>query len=94
MLQVRGELDFLEEALGAERGGQLGPQDLDGHPPAMLEVFGQIDRGHAPAADHALDPIAIAQRGAQAVECRSRHEQDRVRGSIGPPGYGWSSTGE
>ena len=30
MLQVGGDLDLAQEALGAERGGQLGAEHLDG----------------------------------------------------------------
>ena len=31
VLQPGGELDFLEEPVGAQRTGQLGPEDLERH---------------------------------------------------------------
>ena len=38
MLQRRGGLDLLHEALGAEHGRQLGLEDLDGDLAVVLEV--------------------------------------------------------
>ena len=45
----------LEEPLGAERGGQLRAQHLEGDRPVVPEVVGEVDRGHAAAAQLALD---------------------------------------
>ena len=47
MLEVCGGLDFGEEAIGADDGGQFGPQHLDGHVALVAEVVGQVHRGHA-----------------------------------------------
>ena len=55
MLQPGGDLDLAEEAIAADRGGELGPQHLDRHLPVVPQVLGQIDRGHAAAAQLALE---------------------------------------
>jgi hypothetical protein len=38
VLEPGGDFDLAEEAIGAQAGGELGPQDLDGDPPVVLEV--------------------------------------------------------
>ena len=50
-------LDLAEEALGAERGGELGAEHLDGDLAVVLQVVGEVDRGHAALAELALDPV-------------------------------------
>ena len=47
MAEAGGGLDLAQEALGAERGGELGAEDLDGDLAVVLEIFGEIDGGHA-----------------------------------------------
>ena len=54
-------LDFAEEALGAECGGEFGAEHLDGDLAVVLEVLGEVDGGHAALAELALDAIAVAQ---------------------------------
>ena len=44
-------------------GGEFGPQDLDGDLAVVLEVVGEIDRGHAAGAELALDAVAVGQGG-------------------------------
>ncbi len=61
------ELDLAKEALGAERAGELGVEDLEGHRPVVAEVLGEVDGGHAAAPELAVEPVAVGQRGAQAV---------------------------
>ena len=46
MVEPGGDLDLAEEALGSERVGELGSQDLEGHPAVVPEVVGEIHRGH------------------------------------------------
>ncbi len=41
VLEVRCGLDLAKEALGADDGGQLGSQDLEGHLALMFDVIGQ-----------------------------------------------------
>ena len=45
---------------------QLGMEDLDGDLAAVLEVLGEIDRGHAALAQLALEAIAIGDSGGEA----------------------------
>ena len=61
MLQPGGELDLALEALGAERGGELGMQHLERDRAVVLEVLGEVDRGHAAAAELALEAVAIGE---------------------------------
>ena len=68
MLQLGGELDFAVEPIRAERGGELGVQDLDGHFAIVLEIRGQVDGGHATAAQLALDAVTILEGGLQTGE--------------------------
>ena len=48
MIQPGGDPDFREEALGAERGGEIRVEDLDGDVAIVLEVAGEIDRAMPP----------------------------------------------
>ena len=66
MVQPRRDLDLAQEALGTERRGQLGPQHLDRHDPAMLDVVREVDRRHAPAPQLTLDRIATRERRPEA----------------------------
>jgi hypothetical protein len=61
--QVGGDPDLLEEPLGAQNGGQLGSQHLDGHLAGMPAVLGQVDRGHASATQLPLDAVPIRECG-------------------------------
>ena len=67
MLQASGDPDFLEESLRAERGRELGAQDLERDGPIVPEVAGEIDGGHAAASELALDAVAIGQGGREEV---------------------------
>ena len=66
MLQVGRELDLGQEPLGADHGRELGPEHLQGHPPGVADVLGQVDGGHAAGADLALEPVAVGQGGLEA----------------------------
>ena len=52
-------MDLEEEALGTQGGGELRVEQLQGDPPVMLEVQGEVDRGHAPAAELALEHVTL-----------------------------------
>ena len=67
MLEPGAELDLAQESLGAERAGQLRMQDLEGHRPVVAEVVGEVDCRHPAAPELAVEPVAVGQRGAQAV---------------------------
>ena len=61
MLQARGDADLAQEALGAERRGELGAQHLERDLAVVPEVVGEVDRGHAAAAELALDRVAAGE---------------------------------
>src|SRR6185312_10109386 len=65
MLKIGGELDLLEEALGAEDGRELGVEHLDSDLAMVLQILGEIHGRHAAGAEFALDAIAIGQRWGQ-----------------------------
>ncbi len=67
MLELRGGGDLLHEPVGAQDGGQLGLEDLDGHLPVVLEIFGQVHGGHPALAQLPLDAVAVRQGGGQAI---------------------------
>ena len=70
MLQVGGDLDLREEPLGAEHGAELRLEHLDRDLAIVLEVVGEIDRGHAALAELPLDAVAVGKCGCQAFTCR------------------------
>ena len=74
MLQPGGELDLALEALGAERGGQLGVEHLERDRPVVAEVVGEVDRGHAAAPELALDAVAVGQGRRERGALVPRHE--------------------
>ena len=61
VLEIGGDLDLGQEALAAEDGGELGVEDLDRDLAAVLQVLGEIDRGHAALAQLAHEAIAVGQ---------------------------------
>jgi hypothetical protein len=67
VLEIGGELDLLEEPLRADDGGQLGVQHLDGDVAVVLEVLGEVHRGHAARAELALEAVAVGEGGGEAV---------------------------
>ncbi len=67
--EARGDLDLGEEAVAADDGTQLGMQDLDGDLAGVLQVFGEVDGGHAALAQLPLEAIAVGEGSAQAVGC-------------------------
>ena len=71
MLEPGGDLDLAGEPLGAERGGQLGAQDLHRHLAVVLQVLGEVHRRHAALAELALDAVAAGERGGQAFHSRA-----------------------
>jgi hypothetical protein len=57
--EVGGGGDLAQEALVAERGGQLGSQYLEGHLAPVPQILGEVDGGHAARAELPLDPVAL-----------------------------------
>ena len=60
MLEPGGGLDLAQEALGAERRGELGVQHLERDGAVVPEVAGEVDGGHAAATELALEAVAVS----------------------------------
>jgi hypothetical protein len=60
-------VDLALEALGAERGGELGEENLEGDGPVVAEVLREVDNGHAAAAELALEGVAVGEGVAEGV---------------------------
>jgi hypothetical protein len=80
VLEAGDRLDFTLEALRAQAGSQLGVQDLESDMPAVLDVPREIDSGHSPAAELALDPVAVAQSVSQFRSCLWDHGETWAKG--------------
>ena len=65
VLQAGGEADLALEAFRAEGGGELGMEHLECDGAVMAEVAREPDRGHAPAAELALERVPFPQPFAQ-----------------------------
>jgi len=63
VLELGGDLDLAEKPVGAESGGELGPEHLDGHPPVVPGVHGQVNSGHATLANEALHSVPLLECG-------------------------------
>jgi hypothetical protein len=59
MLESSGDLDLAEKSFGAQRRPELGMKDLDGNEAVVLEVAGEIDRGHPASPELALEAVAF-----------------------------------
>ena len=68
VLQVGDGLDLAEEPLGADHGGEVGAEHLDGDLALVAEVVGEVDGGHAALAELALDAVAVGENGAEALD--------------------------
>ena len=76
MLEAGGEADLALEPLGAEGGGDLGVENLEGDGPVVPQVLGELDRSHTPAAELTLERVLVRQGFTKG--------RDRIR--HGPPG--------
>ncbi len=61
VIEPGGQVDLAEEALGTQGSGELRMEQLQGDPPVMLEVLGEVDRGHAAAPELALEHVALTE---------------------------------
>ena len=67
MLKVGGRRDLGEEPVAADDGGELGLEHHERDLAMVLEVLGQVHRGHAARAELALDQVAVGQGRRQAA---------------------------
>ncbi len=70
MLELGRGLDLTPEARGAERVGQLGGEHLERDRTVVFEILREIHRGHAAAAELALDGVAPGDSRRQTIEGR------------------------
>src|SRR5437588_3693325 len=80
MIERGRDLDLAQEALGAERYAEIGSQHLHGDLAVVFQVFGEMDGGHPPLAQRALQAVAVGQR---LGEARVREHRLNM-----PPGEG------
>src|SRR2546427_706492 len=81
-------------ALGAERRGDLGPEDLDGDFAMVLQVLGEVDGCHPAAPQLALERVAVGQGSAEGVERQTqgrRSALSRFSAARASATYGCSS---
>lgn len=85
VLQLRGDADLLEKTVGPDDRCQVGVQYLEGHAPVVPQVMGQEHRGHSPAPDLLLHPVAVRQSGLEAgklVRGRSHGRKNNPGGRV------------
>ena len=75
-LQPGGEADLPRKRSAPSDGGELRAQHLERHRAVVAEVVGQVDGGHAAAAELALDPVAVGQ---SCLQLKRREGQRRRR---------------
>jgi hypothetical protein len=68
VLECGDRPDLKEKPFGAHGSGQLGFQDLDRDLAVVLQVLGEVDRGHAALAQLALEAVAVGQGGGEALK--------------------------
>src|SRR3954469_15231977 len=68
MLELGGEADLAEEAIGPEHGSQVGPEYFDGDKAIVLEFVRQIHRRHAAPPELTLDGVAAGEVGRESCE--------------------------
>src|SRR5207249_3557606 len=65
MLELCRETDLAQEPLGAEDGGKLRAEHLERDGAVVLEILGEVHRGHPTATELALDSVMVRQRNPQ-----------------------------
>ena len=60
VMKLSRDLYFAEKPVWAERGSQVGTEDLDGHLALMLQVLGEVDGGHPARTEFPLDGVAAS----------------------------------
>jgi hypothetical protein len=63
VLEIGSRLDFLDEPIGPEHGGEFGTENLHRDRAVVFEIVGKVDRSHATFAQMALDPVAVGEGG-------------------------------
>ncbi len=66
--RFRGDLDFLQEALRAERFREFWFEHFEGNIPVVPQILRDVDRGHPTFAERPLDVVAAGERGIQVID--------------------------
>ena len=90
MGELGGDLDLAEESLGAERGGQIGTENLERDSAVVLEVVGEIHHGHPAPTQFPLDDVAVGEGGRKPLQ-QVGHRPVPLLGPAGhePEPKGW-----
>jgi hypothetical protein len=73
VLQLRDELDFATEAIGADAGRGFARQDFDDDIAVEREIAGDEHARHPTAAEFAVDAIGVAERALERISERVAH---------------------
>src|SRR5439155_11133398 len=68
MVEPSRGVDLAEKPLRAERGRQLGLEDLNGDLAVVLPVLSEVDGCHPTTAELALDGVAVGEGGLETSE--------------------------
>jgi hypothetical protein len=68
MIQIRGDLDFAQEAVGTKGCCQLWTEDLDCNLSLVLQVLSEVDRSHPTRPKLSLDLVTVSQRSLQTFQ--------------------------
>ena len=97
MLESSGEPDLSLETLGAEAGGELGVQDLEGDRAAVLDVMSEKHGGHPPPAEFPFEPVRagepVSQPHVEVGQSKPVLRKERGRIQFFPPSNHTGTTG-
>ncbi len=79
MPKIRRRFDFAEKTLRANHGAELRQKHLDRDLALVLQVFGEVDGGHATLPELALDAVAALQRRGESISLRGSAHGDSAR---------------
>ncbi len=66
VLELCGDFDFTQEAIGTQGSGQLWLEYFDCDIPVVLDVTGEVDCCHATGAEFLFDLVLVGEGGGEA----------------------------
>src|SRR5439155_9322041 len=79
------DLDLAQEALGPDRSAEIRSEHFDGYLAVVLQVQGEMNRGHPPLAQRALQAVAVGQRLRKLLVVRYHRLNMRPVATARPP---------
>src|SRR5204862_6129777 len=70
VIERRCDLDLAQKPLGPDRSAEIGSEHFHGYLAVVLQVQGEMDRGHSSLAQRALQAVAVGQRLGEALVLR------------------------